>query len=151
VFFSLRTRRPEEADDVAAGVGGHVLPAAKQQQHGDAGAWNAYAARQRRFQAERATSLRAFAASMRRPARYDLGRRRRKSECALTVMRHFDSATVVQDLWESSENRLAGGLFPVGAHLLLLVAGYDVYGNITHNLNSRLYMDFLRMRGGQFH
>jgi len=29
----------------------------------------------------------------------------------------------------------------------LLVAGYDVYGNITHNLNSRLYMDFLRMEG----
>ena len=29
----------------------------------------------------------------------------------------------------------------------LLVAGYDIYGNIGHQLNSRLYMDFLRMEG----
>ena len=27
------------------------------------------------------------------------------------------------------------------------MAGYDVYGNLTHNLNTRLYMDFLRMEG----
>ena len=29
----------------------------------------------------------------------------------------------------------------------LLVAGYDVYGNVGHQLNSRMYMDFLRMEG----
>ena len=29
----------------------------------------------------------------------------------------------------------------------LLVANYDVYGNVGHQLNSRLYMDFLRMEG----
>ena len=29
----------------------------------------------------------------------------------------------------------------------LLVAGYDVYGNVGHQLNSRLYMDFMRMEG----
>jgi hypothetical protein len=29
----------------------------------------------------------------------------------------------------------------------LLVANYDVYGNLGHQLNSRLYMDFLRMEG----
>jgi hypothetical protein len=29
----------------------------------------------------------------------------------------------------------------------LLVAGFDVYGNAGHLLNSRLYMDFLRMEG----
>ena len=29
----------------------------------------------------------------------------------------------------------------------LLVAGFDVYGNVGHQLNSRLYMDFLRMEG----
>jgi len=51
------------------------------------------------------------------PARYDLGRRRRKSNAALTVMRHFDSATVVQGLVGEPRKRLAGGLFPVGAHL----------------------------------
>ena len=34
------------------------------------------------------------------------------------------------------------------AHRLLAAAGYDVYGNAGHQLNSRLYMDFLRMEGG---
>jgi len=29
----------------------------------------------------------------------------------------------------------------------LLVAGFDVYGNAIHQLDSRLYMDFLRMEG----
>jgi hypothetical protein len=29
----------------------------------------------------------------------------------------------------------------------LLVAGYDVYGGIGHQLNTRLYMDFMRMEG----
>ena len=29
----------------------------------------------------------------------------------------------------------------------LLVAGYDVFGNVGHQLNSRLYMDFMRMEG----
>ena len=27
------------------------------------------------------------------------------------------------------------------------MAGYDVYGNVGHQLNSRLYMDFMRMEG----
>ena len=29
----------------------------------------------------------------------------------------------------------------------LLVAGFNVYGNVGHQLNTRLYMDFLRMEG----
>lgn len=70
------------------------------------------------------------------------------ANAALTVMRHFDSATVVQGL--------VGGhpetAWVVGYALLerihyLLVAGYDVYGNIGHQLHSRMYMDFLRMEG----
>ena len=73
---------------------------------------------------------------------------RANPNAALTVMRHFDSATVVQGLL---------GPPPLTAWLVdygllerihyLLVAGYDVYGNIGHQLNSRLYMDFLRMEG----
>ncbi|HUI19565.1 MAG TPA: fatty acid cis/trans isomerase [Methylocella sp.] len=111
--------------------------------------WNGYAARERRFQAERATSLRAFAAFHGGP-RLDMiwDGDGANPNAALTVMRHFDSATVVRGLV---------GEPPKTAWLLdyslferiyyLLVAGYDVYGNLTHNLNSRLYMDFLRMEG----
>ncbi|WP_338353005.1 fatty acid cis/trans isomerase [Thalassolituus oleivorans] len=67
---------------------------------------------------------------------------------ALTITRHFDSATVVKGLV---------GQYPktawiVGYPLLerihyLLVAEFDVFGNVGHQLMTRLYMDFLRMEG----
>ena len=31
-----------------------------------------------------------------------------------------------------------------------MVAGFDVYGNLGHQLNTRLYMDFLRTEGEDF-
>ncbi|EED31096.1 fatty acid cis/trans isomerase [gamma proteobacterium NOR5-3] len=67
---------------------------------------------------------------------------------ALTIFRHFDSATVKQGMI---------GEPPKTAWLIdysllerlhyLLVAGYDVFGNVGHQLNTRVYMDFLRMEG----
>lgn len=70
------------------------------------------------------------------------------SNTALTIFRHFDSATV--------EKGLLGGE-PQSAWLInypllerihyLLVSGYDVFGNLGHQLNTRVYMDFLRMEG----
>ncbi|MFA0084697.1 fatty acid cis/trans isomerase [Vibrio sp. 10N.261.51.F12] len=67
---------------------------------------------------------------------------------ALTVFRHFDSASVVQGMV---------GLPPKTAWILdyallerihyLLVAGFDVYGNFGHQLITRMFMDFLRMEG----
>lgn len=67
---------------------------------------------------------------------------------ALTVFRHFDSATVDKGL-VGEEPQTA---WLVGYSLLerihyLLVAGYDVFGNVGHQLFSRIYMDFLRMEG----
>jgi hypothetical protein len=65
---------------------------------------------------------------------------------ALTIFRNFDSAAVEYGLL---------GNYPETAWLIdytlferihyLLVAGFDVYGNIGHQLYSRLFMDFLRM------
>lgn len=67
---------------------------------------------------------------------------------ALTVFRHYDSASVVQGL--------VGG-HPKTAWVLdyallerihyLLVAGFDVYGNFGHQLITRMFMDFLRLEG----
>ncbi|MGR5346846.1 fatty acid cis/trans isomerase [Vibrio mediterranei] len=67
---------------------------------------------------------------------------------ALTIFRHFDSASVVQGLV---------GTPPKTAWILdyallerihyLLVAGFDVYGNFGHQLITRMFMDFLRMEG----
>lgn len=73
----------------------------------------------------------------------------RNPNAALTVMRHFDSASVVKGMVGEQPPKTA---WVIGYPLLerihyLLVALYDVYGNVGHQLNSRLYMDFLRMEG----
>jgi len=69
---------------------------------------------------------------------------------ALTVFRHFDSATVVKGL-VGDEPKTAWMIdYPLLERIhYLLVAGYDVYGNVGLQLFSRLYMDFLRI-GGEF-
>jgi len=70
------------------------------------------------------------------------------SNAALTIFRHFDSASV--------DYGFVGG-YPETAWVIdyplferihyLLVAGFNVFGNLKHQLNTRLYMDFLRMEG----
>ncbi|TCI01982.1 9-hexadecenoic acid cis-trans isomerase [Corallincola luteus] len=67
---------------------------------------------------------------------------------SLTIIRHFDSASVMQGLV---------GKPPKTAWIIdytllerihyLLTAGFDVYGNFGHQLLTRMYMDFLRMEG----
>ncbi|MBW2251377.1 MAG: fatty acid cis/trans isomerase [Deltaproteobacteria bacterium] len=66
----------------------------------------------------------------------------------LTVFRHFDSASVEKGFI---------GDFPKTGWVLdfpllervhyLLVAGFNVFGNVGHQLETRLYMDCLRMEG----
>jgi hypothetical protein len=68
------------------------------------------------------------------------------ANASLTVFRHFDSACVLQGFV---------GPIPQTAWLIsylllerihyLLVAGFDVYGNVGHQLKTPLYIDFLRM------
>lgn len=69
---------------------------------------------------------------------------------ALTVFRHFDSASVVQGLiGHRPQTALIMGYALLERIHYLLVAGFDVYGNTAHQLEARLYMDFLRMEGEQ--
>jgi hypothetical protein len=72
----------------------------------------------------------------------------KNANAALTVMRHFDSATVVKGFVGSAPKTA----WVVGYALFerihyLLVAGFDVFGNVGHQLDTRMYMDFLRMEG----
>jgi Fatty acid cis/trans isomerase (CTI) len=67
---------------------------------------------------------------------------------ALTIFRHFDTASVERG-WIGDIPKTA---WVIDYSLLerihyLLVAGFDVYGAAAHQLESRLYMDFLRMEG----
>ncbi|MGB2078419.1 MAG: fatty acid cis/trans isomerase [Vibrio sp.] len=69
---------------------------------------------------------------------------------ALTVFRHYDSASVVKGL-VGKPPRTA---WVIDYALLeriqyLLVDGFDVFGNYGHQLMTRLFMDFLRMEGEQ--
>ena len=70
----------------------------------------------------------------------------RNPNVALTVFRHFDSASVIKGLaGDRPQTSFVIG-YPVLERMhYLLVAGFDVYGNIGHQLATRLYMDFLRM------
>jgi Fatty acid cis/trans isomerase (CTI) len=72
----------------------------------------------------------------------------RNRNAALTIFRHFDSASVVQGLIGAPPKTAWVINYPLFERIFyLLVAGYDVYGNVGHQLNSRLYMDFMRMEG----
>jgi hypothetical protein len=72
----------------------------------------------------------------------------RNPNAALTVMRHFDSASVVQGLLGAEPQTVLVLGYPLLERIhYLLVAGFDVYGSVTHQLATRLYMDFLRMEG----
>ena len=67
---------------------------------------------------------------------------------ALTIYRHFDNATVHQGLSGQVPKTSWVIDYPLLERIhYLLVAGYDVYGNVSHQLLSRIYMDFLRMEG----
>lgn len=70
------------------------------------------------------------------------------TNAALTVFRHFDSATVVRGLVGGIPKTAWVMDYPLLERIhYLLVAGYDVYGNVGHQITTRLYMDYLRMEG----
>ncbi len=71
---------------------------------------------------------------------------RNNRNALLTVFRHFDSATVVKGF--VGDIPLSGWIisYPLFERIhYLLVAGFNVYGTVGHQLATRLYMDYLRM------
>jgi len=65
---------------------------------------------------------------------------------ALTVFRHYDSATVLKGLVGEPPETAWLIDYPILERVhYLLVAGFDVYGTASHQAMTRLYMDFLRM------
>jgi hypothetical protein len=69
------------------------------------------------------------------------------SNALLTVFRHFDSATVVRGFVGAVPKTAWVVDYPIFERIYYdLVAGYDVFGNVTHQAATRLYMDHLRMQ-----
>ncbi len=68
------------------------------------------------------------------------------ANASLTIFRHFDSASVLQGFVGPTPKTAWLISYPILERIhYLLVAGFDVYGNVGHQLKTRLYMDFLRM------
>ena len=66
----------------------------------------------------------------------------------LTVYRHFDSASVHKGVIGELPRTAWVIDYPQFERIYYaLVAGYDVFGNISHQTNIRRYMDFLRLEG----
>lgn len=112
-------------------------------------AWRALAASEDRFLAAKSEGFhRRFGGS--RPVDLSLVWRGEGSNAnaALTVFRHFDSASVVQGLVGDVPKTAWLIGYPLLERIFyLLVAGYDVWGNTAHQLETRLFMDYLRMEG----
>jgi hypothetical protein len=65
----------------------------------------------------------------------------------LTVFRHFDNATVVRGFLGAIPKTAWVIDFPIFERIYYdLVAGYDVFGGVSHQVATRLYMDDLRMQ-----
>jgi hypothetical protein len=65
---------------------------------------------------------------------------------SLTIFRHYDSAQVTRGLQGKSPKTAWIINYPLLERIhYLLVAGYDVFGSLRHQLITRLYMDFLRV------
>jgi len=66
----------------------------------------------------------------------------------LTVYRHYDSASVLKGAVGVLPRTMWVMDYPQFERLYYtLVAGFDVFGNLSHQTNVRRYMDFLRMEG----
>ena len=108
--------------------------------------WARYASLEGAYLKAKGEALREFAASPTLDALWDGDGR--NPNAALTVLRHFDSASVVQGLLGEQPQTVMLIGYPLLERIhYLLVAGFDVYGNAGHQLTTRLYMDFLRMEG----
>nr|WP_276562500.1 fatty acid cis/trans isomerase [Hoeflea prorocentri] len=69
-------------------------------------------------------------------------------DAALTVFRNFDNASVITGFAGDVPETAWVIDFPLFERIYYdLVAGFDVYGNVEHQLTTRLYMDSLRREG----
>lgn len=76
------------------------------------------------------------------------GGRENNANAALTIYRHFDNATVLKGLvGEKPKTAWVINYSLLERIHYLLTAGYDVFGNIGHQVNTRIYMNYLRREG----
>ncbi len=111
--------------------------------------WNNYAKKERRLRKNRDKFLRgSFSGKFSININNLWDGHGKNQNASLTVMRHFDYASVEKGLLGEEPETAWVISYPLLERIhYLLVAGYDVYGNVGHQLLSRVHMDFLRMDG----
>jgi hypothetical protein len=76
------------------------------------------------------------------------GGKTKNQNSALTIYRHFDNATVIKGLvGEKPKTAWVINYSLLERIHYLLTAGYDVFGNVGHQVNTRIYMNYLRREG----
>lgn len=150
-FYSPESQATPEHDDFLEENSRHLqLPASAGNTLLPLNNWLKYSELQREYLAAKADFVKKKVATY---GGFDLhsiwdGDKGTNPNAALTIFRHADSASVHKGLIGQSPKTA----WVIGYPLLerihyLLVAGFDVYGNVSHQLLSRLYMDFLRIEG----
>lgn len=123
------------------------LPAAEESQAGLL-AWRQYAELEKRHMVTRGKALEKIAARHQQTLADIWDGDGRNPDAALTVFRHFDSASVIRGLAGPKPQTTLVLSYPLLERMhYLLLTGFDVFGNVGHQLATRLYMDFLRMEG----
>jgi hypothetical protein len=127
-----------------------MMPAADKGSLGSVVGWGRYAAAQRRFLEAKSKALQQIVDDKMVKVDMDLiwDGGADNDNASLTIFRHFDSASVHKGMI----GQVPKTSWVIGYSLLerihyLLVAGFDVYGNVGHQWETRMYMDFLRMEG----
>ena len=151
IFTDPNVMDPDQNAEFLASQSAHMrLPGGNNNLLGSLVQWRNYAKGQRKFLKAKSAELAKLAGADVTPLDFQLiwDGDGSNPNAALTVFRHNDSASVVQGLVGQTPKTA----WLIGYSLLerihyLLVAGFDVYGNVAHQLETRLYMDFLRMEG----
>ncbi len=125
------------------------LPADRRSSLNPASIWTDYWQRQRRYMASKQALFEKINThDIKHALGYIWDGDGSNPNAALTVFRHFDSGSVAYGLVGNDPE--TGWLidYPLFERIhYLLVAGFNIYGNLIHQINTRIYMDFLRMEG----
>ena len=124
------------------------LPAENESSFAPGDLWLEYARKQRKYLELRESFYDQIDPEHRGPALDWIWDGDRKNPNArLTVFRNFDNATVVKGFQGQLPKTAWIMDYPIFERIYYdLVAGFDIFGNVTHQISTRLYMDHLRMQ-----
>jgi hypothetical protein len=145
----ILTERPEFLDDMVDYL---KLPAGRQNTLNILAVWSDYWRNQQQYLKGRSEYLQNLTAKpIDEALTYVWDGGGTNPNAALTVFRNFDSASVAFGLLGDYPETAWILDYPVFERIhYLLVAGFDVFGNVGHQLNTRLYMEFLRMESENY-